>query len=87
VVPGIATKENIMAEDIKPQDSKSPKDAVANQLRETFTKEWQTKLKEQTKKAMDARKIAKNETAALKTLVDEYEQEKADFNSSIKELF
>lgn len=72
--------------DIKPKDEKSLKDSIGNPLRETFTKEWQGKLKDQAKKAMDARKIAKNETLALKTLVDEYEQEKADFNSSIKEL-
>lgn len=55
-------------------------------LREEFDKEWMPKLSEQRKKTMSAIRAANNEKKALAGILDDYEQEKADFNNAIREM-
>jgi hypothetical protein len=72
-----------MADDnVTPIDkqSKDPKLAGLNKLREQASKELNTKIEAQVKKTFDAQKIYKNEKATLVQLLSDAEEAKAELS-------
>ncbi len=68
------------------KQSKDPKQAALNKIKETATKEWNTKIEAQVKKTYDAKKIFLNEKKALEELLADSEEAKAEFAELMKEI-
>lgn len=71
---------------IDKNQSKDPKTSALNKIKEASTKEWNTKIEAQVKKTLDAKKVYKNEHAALITLINDSEEAKVEYAELVKDL-
>lgn len=70
----------------KIKQSKDPKQAAINKLREAVNKEYGSKIEAQVKKTMDAVKIANNEKRALTEMLEDHKEATGEFAEFLKEI-
>lgn len=70
----------------KIKQSKDPKQAAINKLREAVNKEYGSKIEAQVKKTMDAVKIANNEKRALAEMLEDHKEATGEFAEFLKEI-
>lgn len=68
------------------KQSKDPKQAALNKLKEAIAKEYNVKIDSQVKKTVDAIKIAKNEKKALAELIADQKDATAEFSDLLREI-
>lgn len=68
------------------KQSKNPKDSAINQIKESAVKEFNDKIKQQVKLAVDAAKIARSEKHKLENMLTDFEEEKATLADLLKSI-
>lgn len=68
------------------KQSKDPKQAALNKIREGTAKEWNGKIDAQVKRTVDAKKIYDNEKRALGDIIADAEQSAREFAELTRDL-